>query len=183
MTKAKWLLAAALMGGLGWASVEVEVAGKTAYERFADAGGEKAASEAWAWLAGRFSAGLDRAGGWVSDQSAQLWASTREGFEAWVKGWFDDPPAAARATSDAPPKARPAPSRPAAPAPQRSARTAVANPGGTHEVEALAAAAARGPIAAPEASPVDRPRTRVDPRIAPEERAALDAKLSRALGK
>lgn len=179
--RVKLVLTACAVAGLVYGSTHVQVMGETPYGHFRKAGGEQAVESAWAWCADRGSEGLDWAWQHTRGGGQWLWTKCQEGVHvAWLwasSGWAESPspkgasnetvPGSKRAAAKSPldraelsrretegeetPRPRPSASEPA-----------------LSQLQALDDSSRSIPAA----------KTRVDARIRPEQKAALNRRLS-----
>lgn len=154
------LLVAASVIGAVWICFNVRIEGRTPYGHFRAVGGENAVIEGWDWVSGHVSDAASAGWAWTTASAAEGW----DAVIAWWSSSSDDAPSPSARTASVP-----APARSSAPPAQR----APAPEPTTEGARALARA-----LPAPEASPADKHHTRVDRRILPEEKQALEAKLA-----
>lgn len=178
---AKTALISGLLVGIGWVSFNVRIEGRTPYGHFRSAGGERAVLEGWAWLRdgvtsgahtawegtkSTASSGVDAMGGWLENASN----AAKRGWTAVSEGGGEAGGGAAPAPQAPPPRRAESSGRPAAP----RVPAIQTDSGARARVQRLEQAARTAAVsAAPTAE-----RTRIDRRIAPEEKAALDDKLA-----
>lgn len=183
------LFFALALAGLLWVSFRAQVNGRTPYEHFREAGGERAVHEGLSWIGTRVEAGA--ASAWASARGALTYAKGRAvewGESAWTaavatwRAWWreDGGPKPSSEGSSAASARRPAggassarvgtggqPEESPAPEPSPKARARAV-------IERLEEVVERSDAPVPG----QKVRTTVDHRIAPEQKAALDAKLA-----